>query len=243
MMTTSPIFASVIGNWMGYGLCLILFVFFSFIIASVFTIPLSVIVCEYIQNRSLQLSIRYRVRREALSYVRYRAKDFNKYLAHPNSDEDLRFICEVLSHRKDDTTSVQTAIMQHIYRDLLRESPLHIKYYVDLLVAYGWNINNPFPFESDEANIKRRISWAPGTKPIQKVMWISTGTGRNRFIGNLAELLTLTKRYDAMYLLLCEYPEFSVSCRACFVSNEEDLHDVILMHAYKYFPHKPASGE
>lgn len=241
MMTTSLILASAIGNGIVHLLCLILFVFFACGIAGLLTIPVSTIVCEYIHSKFKELSIKHRWRDEALSYIRHRAKDFNGYLAHPSSDEDLRFLCEVLSHRQDDTFSVQASVRQYIFRDLLHESPLRLKYYVDLLVAYGWDINHPFPFESNDEDIKKRISWAPGTNPVKKALWQSIGTNRNRFIGNLAELLTVSKRYDVLYLILCEYPAFSISCRSCLESREEDLLDTILLKAYEQHDQRQGS--
>lgn len=214
----------------------------AFIFSCFFLIPtycIDVIIC----NSILQWCIKHRWRRPVIFYAPQ--LNLQQLLDNARSLDEFAFICEAISHIDVSTNPwAKKQIEDKLYQCIHTDNPLYVKYLVEVLMAYGWDINSKFNMIYERGKIKELTrgngllsTWFLPDPALWKARKISSGASYSDYaeyqcIATLAALLKANLRYDALYLLLMSFPQFEKSCAPLFNIKPADLPERFLISAY-----------
>lgn len=158
----------------------------------------------------------------------------------------MAFLCEAISHT-DAGEGTKSEVKDRLYLCIKARHPLYVKYLVEVLMAYGWDINSAFDVIYKRDAIRELVneSLYSGRKKPDPSIWLEWKPRTDSYysvdkeyqcIGTLASLLKANRRFDALYLLLTSFPQFEKSCAPLFNIAASDLPDFLLVSAYKAYP-------
>lgn len=191
--------------------------------------------------------IKNRLRRPTIFLAHHRP-DLPKVFNEVSSLDEMAFLCEAISHTDagEGHYSTKSEVKDRLYLCIHTRHPLYVKYLVEVLMAYGWDINSAFDVIYKRDAIQELVNeglfsqwkkpdpaiwqeWKPQTDSYYTV------DKEYQCIGTLAALLKANRRYDTLYLLLTSFPQFAKSCAPLFHIAASDLPDFLLTSAYKAY--------
>lgn len=246
MMPFHPIFAFSFSALIGLLGC-IAGAFFMAVMLLLMMTPIETFIGEWIFNVVFRWCIKNRLRRPAI-FLAHRRPYLPQFFDEVSSLDEMAFLCEAISHTDagEGLFSTKSKVKDRLYLCIHTRHPLYVKYLVEVLMAYGWDINSAFDVIYKRDAIQELVNeglfsqWKKPDPAIWQEWKPQTDSSYSvdkeyQCIGTLAALLKANRRFDTLYLLLTSFPQFAKSCAPLFHIAASDLPDFLLTSAYKAY--------